>query len=86
MFNALSGFGIATHGLNGDVTPQSIITATKAMPWSVLPGSGGTHIRCNGKADTNQPAVCTNALLAATLDAQGHAVKYVPVQDDKIPD
>jgi hypothetical protein len=29
--------------------------------------------------------VCTNALLAATLDAKGHAVKYVPVQDNPIP-
>ena len=86
MYEALAGFATAVQGLKGDPTPASIAAAAKAMPWSVLPGAGGTHFRCNNKADPNQPAVCTNALLAGTLDAQGKVVSYTPVGDDKIPD
>jgi branched-chain amino acid transport system substrate-binding protein len=85
MFMALGGFDAATAGLKGDVTPASIIAATKAMDWSVLPASGGLHFRCNGKADPLQPAVCSNGTNAAVLDAEGNAKKYIPVGDDQIP-
>jgi branched-chain amino acid transport system substrate-binding protein len=86
MFEALAGFATAIQGLKGEVTPASITAAAKAMPWSVLPGAGGTHFRCNNKADPAQPAVCTNALLAGTLDSKGKVVRYTPVGDEKIPD
>jgi len=85
MYEALAGTSVATKGLKGQPTPQSIATAAKAMPWSVLPGAGGVHFRCNNKADATQPAVCTNALLAGTLDSQGKVAKYTPVGDDPIP-
>ena len=85
MFMALAGFDAATAGLKGDPTPAAIVAATKAMPLSVLPGSGGLHFRCNGKADATQPAVCSNGINAATLDATGKATKYTPVGDDQIP-
>jgi branched-chain amino acid transport system substrate-binding protein len=84
MFMALGGFDAATAGLKGDVTPAAIVAATKAMPLSVLPGSGGLHFRCNAKADSTQPAVCSNGINAATLDATGKATKYTPV-GDQIP-
>jgi len=86
MYEALAGFATAVQGLKGDATPASIAAAAKAMPWSVLPGAGGTHFRCNNKADPSQPAVCTNALLAGTLDAQGKVSSYTPVGDEKIGD
>jgi branched-chain amino acid transport system substrate-binding protein len=86
MFNVLSAFDVATEGLKGDVTPASIIAAAKAMPWSVVPGSGGLHFRCNGKADSENPAVCTTATNAAALDATGKPTKYTPVNDAPIPD
>ena len=85
MYEALAGFATAIQGLRGEVTPASITAAAKAMPWSVLPGAGGTHFQCNNKADPAQPAVCTNALLAGTLNAQGKVTKYTPVGDEKIP-
>ena len=85
MFMALGGFDAATAGLKGEVTPAAIVAATKAMDFSVLPGSGGLHFRCNGKADPLQPAVCSNGTNAATLDSTGNATKYVPVGDDQIP-
>jgi branched-chain amino acid transport system substrate-binding protein len=86
MFEAMGGFGVAVHGLKGDPTPAAIIAAAKAMPWSELPGAGGLHFRCNGKADLGQPAACSAGTLAAKLDAQGKAVSYTPVGDAKIPD
>ena len=85
MFMALAGFDAATASLKGDPTPAAIAAATKGMGWSVLPGSGGLHFRCNGKADATQPAVCSNGINAATLDATGKATKFTPVGDDQIP-
>jgi branched-chain amino acid transport system substrate-binding protein len=55
------------------------------MPWSVVPGTGGLHFRCSGKADTTQPSVCSNATNAATLDATGKAASYTAVNDAEIP-
>ena len=86
MFLAMTGLDAATAGLKGDVTPQSIIAAAKSMPWIEQPGSGGRHIRCNGKADTTQPAVCSNAVLYATLDGQGKPANYEVLLDEKVPD
>jgi len=85
MFMALAGFDAATASLKGDPTPAAIAAATKGMGWSVLPGSGGLHFRCNGKADATQPAVCSNGINAAPLDATGKATKFTPVGDDQIP-
>ena len=85
MFQGITGLDVATQNLKGEATPASIIAAAKAMPWSVLPASGGLHIRCNGKADPTVPATCTKASLLATLDAQGKASKYTPITDTQIP-
>jgi branched-chain amino acid transport system substrate-binding protein len=85
MFTALGAFDAATQTLKGDVTPASVIAAIKAMPWVVIPGTGGLHFRCNGKADPLQPAVCSNGTNAAKLDSTGNATKYIPVADDQIP-
>ena len=85
MFQGITGLDVATQNLKGEVTPATIIAAAKAMPWSVLPASGGLHIRCNGKADPTVPATCTKASLLATLDAQGKASKYTPITDTEIP-
>jgi branched-chain amino acid transport system substrate-binding protein len=85
MYEALAGTSVATHDLKGDATPQTITAAAKAMPWSLLPGAGGVHFRCNNKADPTQPAVCTNGLLAGTLNAKGKVTKYTAVGDAPIP-
>ncbi len=85
MFNAMAAFGVAVKGLKGDATTASVLSTIKSMPWSVVPGSGGLHFRCNGKADPTQPAVCSNATNAATLDATGKPATYTPVNDAEIP-
>jgi len=84
-FQGIGGFQVATEALKGDATPATITATAKAMPWSVLPASGGLHFRCNGKAAPAEPATCTNAILLATLDAQGKALKYTAVNDAQIP-
>ena len=85
MFNAMGAFGVALKGHKGDVTPASVLSTIKSMPWSVVPGTGGLHFRCNGKADPTQPAVCSNATNAATLDATGKPATYTPVNDSRDP-
>ena len=87
MFQGITGLNVATQNLKGEATPASIIAAAKSMPWSVLPGSGGYHVRCNGKAsaDPKYAATCTNATLLATLGADGKATKYVVAGDTQIP-
>ena len=85
MFQGITGLNVATQNLKGEATPAAIIAATKAMPWSVLPASGGLHIRCDGKAAPTSPASCTNAILLATLNGQGKATSYKPAGDTQIP-
>lgn len=81
MFQGVAGLDIATQNLKGQVTPASIIAAARAMPWTVVPGTGGLHAVCNGKVQTANPAVCMPGTLAATLDAAGKAEKYVAAND-----
>ena len=86
MFLAMTGFDAATRDLKGEVTAKTVTAAAKAMKWTEQPGSGGRHIRCNGKADPNQPAVCSNALLYASLDGAGQAAGSEVIGDTEIPD
>ena len=83
MFQGILGLNIATQNLKGDVTPQSVIAASKAMPWTVLPGTGGLHAQCGGAVQPANPAVCLPGSLAATLGPDGKATKYTIVNDTK---
>jgi branched-chain amino acid transport system substrate-binding protein len=88
MFLAMTGLGAATRSIEDGtaITPDVIIHAAKTMPWTEQPGSGGRHMRCNGKADPAQPAVCQNGLLYGSLGADGKPTSYTVVNDKKIPD
>jgi len=81
MYQGVTGLNIATQNLKGAATPASIIAAAKAMPWTVLPGTGGLHAQCTGTVLAGNPAVCMPGTLAATLDATGKASAYTPVND-----
>lgn len=85
MFQGIAGLDIATQNLKGAVTPESVIEAARSMPWTVLPGTGGLHARCSGKAQAGNPAVCMTGSLAATLDATGKVTKYTVANDTEIP-
>ena len=86
MFMTMMGTRVALDGLKGDVTPASIISATKAMPLAELPNGGGLHFRCNGKAFPLTPAVCTRGTLRTTLDDKGEpTLPYKIISDTPIP-
>jgi branched-chain amino acid transport system substrate-binding protein len=85
IYTSMAGFAVANKALTGKATPTTLIATTKAMPWSVLPGTGGLHFRCNGKADPSQPATCSNNTLQTTLNAKGKGTIYTPIGDTTIP-
>ena len=85
-FLATVALDVATAGLDDEVTAETVTDAAKSMEWSELPGSGGRHFRCNGKADPDQPAVCSSAVLYAVLDSKGLPTGYEVVGDEEIPD
>ncbi|MFI5040568.1 MAG: ABC transporter substrate-binding protein [Acidimicrobiales bacterium] len=85
-FTTIASLAIAVKDLKGDVTPATVAAAIKAMQQSVMPGTGGQHFRCNGKADSYGAAICSHSLLSATLDATGNPSGFTLVNDTPIPD
>jgi branched-chain amino acid transport system substrate-binding protein len=73
---AMSSLLTSLEELTGDVTPESVIEAIKAMPEAEVPGGGGMTFRCGGSADPEQPAVCSNQSLRTQLDAEGRPTDY----------
>jgi len=55
------------------------------MAWKELPGAGGLHFRCDGKADPANPAVCVPGTLISSLDANGNPTGFKVAGDDPIP-
>jgi branched-chain amino acid transport system substrate-binding protein len=75
-FTVLAGFDAALEGLSGEITPESVISAIKAMPETELPDSAGLTFQCDGEQKPDQPAVCVNGSLVTTLDADGNPTGY----------
>jgi branched-chain amino acid transport system substrate-binding protein len=75
-YNAMASLLTAAASVSGDITPQSMAAAVKAMPESVIAGGGGAMFQCGGSAYPTQPAVCTNQWLRAELDADGNPSTY----------
>ena len=83
MFQGITGLNIATQNLKGEATPQTIIAAAKAMPWTEVPATGGLHAQCGATIQPANPAVCMPGSLAAVLGSDGKAKSYTPVGDEK---
>jgi branched-chain amino acid transport system substrate-binding protein len=86
IFSAFGALAIATAGLEGEVTPESVIEAMRAMENQLLPGSGGRQFRCNGQAAEASPAACSASGLSATLNEDGLPESYTVFNDEPIPD
>lgn len=86
IYSSFAGLALGTAGLEGEVTPESVIEAMRSMDNEVLPGTGGRLFRCNGNASPSGPAVCSASGLSATLDAEGFPVSYAVFNDEEIPD
>jgi branched-chain amino acid transport system substrate-binding protein len=85
MFIIANALEFGVQGISGAVTPATITAAMKGMPWKLLPGAGGLHFRCNGKADPANPAVCVPGVLISSLDATGNPTTFRLATDDPIP-
>ncbi|HEY8545384.1 MAG TPA: ABC transporter substrate-binding protein [Acidimicrobiales bacterium] len=83
-YTAVGALLTAMAGVEGDITPESVNAAIKAMPESELPGGGGVQFRCGGSALGTQPAVCTNQWLRTSLDAEGQPDGYEAVDSSGI--
>jgi branched-chain amino acid transport system substrate-binding protein len=80
-FLVLNGLDVSLEGLEGEITPESVISTTKAMPETELPGGGGLTIQCDGTALADLPAVCSSAGLFTTLDAEGQPTGFEVAED-----
>ena len=86
VFQSFGALSAATQGLQGEVTPASVTAAIKAMGNEELPASGGRVFRCNGKASTFGPALCSSSMAVATLDSHGDPAKYTVENNSPIGD
>jgi branched-chain amino acid transport system substrate-binding protein len=82
----LGALSVALEDLQGDLTPESLVTGLHQMTQKQLPFSGGLTFRCNGKANPASPAICVRGSLVATLDKAGKPGSYDKVGDTPIPD
>ncbi len=62
----------ALEAITGEITADTVRTTIKAAPEQPLVTGVGIGFRCNGKADPENPAVCTRGALKATLDDHGN--------------
>jgi branched-chain amino acid transport system substrate-binding protein len=83
-YTVIAALATALGGISGDITPQSVSEAIKAMPDQQLPGGGGATFQCGGTAMATMPSVCSNQWLRASLDAGGQPAGYVAVDSTEI--
>lgn len=62
------------QGITGDVTPETITAALKAMPPTALPLGGGIMVQCNSPISI-VPNICSTQVLVAQLDKAGVVAK-----------
>ena len=79
MYTILYALAEGTESLTGEVTPQSVISALRAMPEKELPGSGGQMFRCDGTANPLLKSSCVGTALLTTLDGEGNPTTYETV-------
>ena len=86
IFRVFGALSVGTRGLQGAVTPASVIAAMKAMNNEVMPFSGtGRIFRCNGKASASGPAVCSRSVIASILNASGTPSQFNVENNAPIP-
>lgn len=71
-----ASLAIAMDGVEGDITPETVAEAIKTMPEAEYPGASDITFQCGGETFPEQPAVCTNQSLRATLDDEGVPASY----------
>lgn len=72
--------------IEGDPTPETVIETITSAPEIDLNAGLGRTFRCNGKANEEQPAVCTRGSIVTTLDGEGNPGEYTLAGSSEIPD
>lgn len=75
-YQAVLGFVRAMAGVTGELTPDSVRAALKAMPPTEMPLGDGITFQCDGKQVAITPTICSQDVLKATLDAKGQPGKF----------
>jgi branched-chain amino acid transport system substrate-binding protein len=85
-FLVLNALDVGLEGLEGEVTPESVIATLRSMEEADLPGGGGIRFRCNGNALPGLPAVCSSGGVSGVLDDTGNVSVFVASDAEPIPD
>lgn len=83
-YTVIAALATSLEGITGEINPQTVTQAIKAMPEQELPGGGGTMFQCGGSAMSTMPAMCSNQWLRAPLDAEGQPDGYEAVDSTSI--
>ncbi|HET6774472.1 MAG TPA: ABC transporter substrate-binding protein [Acidimicrobiales bacterium] len=83
-YTTVASLAAALEGIADDITPEAAAEAIKSMDEADYPGADGLTFQCGGTAFPDQPAVCSNNSLRATLDAEGNPASYEPVDSSDI--
>jgi branched-chain amino acid transport system substrate-binding protein len=83
-YTTMASLATALGGISGDITPETAAAAIKSMEEADYPGAAGLTFQCGGTAFPEQPAVCSNNSLRATLDAEGVPASYEAVDSTDI--
>jgi branched-chain amino acid transport system substrate-binding protein len=81
-YTVTAALAAALNGADGDITAETAPGIIQAMEESDYPGADGLTFQCGGSASPDEPAVCMNGSLRATLDADGNPATYEPVDPD----
>jgi branched-chain amino acid transport system substrate-binding protein len=83
-YTTVASLAAALEGIADDITPEAAAEAIKSMDEADYPGADGLTFQCGGTAFRDQPAVCSNNSLRATLDAEGNPASYEPIDSSDI--
>jgi branched-chain amino acid transport system substrate-binding protein len=83
-YTVMASLATSLEGIEGDITPDTVIETIKSMPEADYPGADGLSFQCGGSAFPSQPAVCTNQSLRGVLDAEGRPAGYERVDSTEI--
>lgn len=78
-YTVMASLAAALDGISGEITPATAAETIRSMSETDFPGADGQTFQCGGSQYPEQPAVCSNNSLRATLDAEGSPASYEAV-------
>jgi branched-chain amino acid transport system substrate-binding protein len=78
-FGAVSNFVRLMTEYKGDFSNADVVSYAKAAPARPLSLGAGATMKCDGKAVSILPAICTKGLVTAVLDEKGQPTQFKSV-------